>query len=165
MAARTLVRARRRDSRGSNAVEFALVVPLLLALLFGIVTAGFAFSQRISLNESVREGARYGATSLESTTWATTVEQRTRQLATGDLTLGQVCVQLLKGPTQSVVRSTPCTVPAPATPSQITAGMAATDCLVKVWAEREAPLVAAPLWAGSITLKPVAFQRYERTCP
>ena len=64
MAARTLVRARRRDSRGSNAVEFALVVPLLLALLFGIVTAGFAFSQRISLNESVREGARYGATSL-----------------------------------------------------------------------------------------------------
>lgn len=51
-------RLRRTDDRGASAVEFALVVPLLLVLLFGIINFGVLFSQQLTMNNSVREGAR-----------------------------------------------------------------------------------------------------------
>jgi Flp pilus assembly protein TadG len=43
---------------GASAVEFALVVPVLVLLVFGIINFGFLFSQQSSLNNGVREGAR-----------------------------------------------------------------------------------------------------------
>jgi Flp pilus assembly protein TadG len=48
----------RDDDSGASAVEFALVVPILLLLVFGIVNFGILFSQQITLNNGVREGAR-----------------------------------------------------------------------------------------------------------
>jgi Flp pilus assembly protein TadG len=47
----------RRDD-GAAAVEFALVVPLLILLVFGIINFGVLFSQQLTLNNAVREGAR-----------------------------------------------------------------------------------------------------------
>lgn len=47
---------------GSNAVEFALVLPVLAMLLFGILTGGLALNQQQQLSHAAREGARYGAT-------------------------------------------------------------------------------------------------------
>lgn len=55
-------RARRMDADGSNAVEFALVLPVLAMLLFGILTGGLALNQQQQLSHAAREGARYGAT-------------------------------------------------------------------------------------------------------
>jgi Flp pilus assembly protein TadG len=50
--------ARGRDDTGASAVEFALLAPLLFLLLFGIINFGFLFAQQLSLNNSVRQGAR-----------------------------------------------------------------------------------------------------------
>jgi hypothetical protein len=53
--------ARSRPSprdRGAAAVEFALVVPLLLALMFGIVDYGLWFGDSLNARQGVDEGAR-----------------------------------------------------------------------------------------------------------
>lgn len=39
-------------------MEFALIVPLLLLVVFGIINFGILFSQQLTLNNGVREGAR-----------------------------------------------------------------------------------------------------------
>jgi Flp pilus assembly protein TadG len=47
-----------RGDSGASAVEFALVVPLLLLIVFGIINFGIIFSQQLTINNAVREGAR-----------------------------------------------------------------------------------------------------------
>jgi TadE-like protein len=46
--------------RGAAAVEFALVVPVLLMILFGIMDYGLLFSNSLSVKQGVREAARQG---------------------------------------------------------------------------------------------------------
>lgn len=56
-----LVRAadrRARSSRGTTAVEFAIVVPLLLLILLGLIDFGRLLFVQVSLNAASREGAR-----------------------------------------------------------------------------------------------------------
>ena len=48
----------RADDRGAAAVEFALVLPLLLILIFGIIDFGRLLNAKITLTEAAREGAR-----------------------------------------------------------------------------------------------------------
>lgn len=52
---------RRQDctDRGAAAVEFALVVPILILVMIGIVNFGFVLAQQISLNNAARQAARY----------------------------------------------------------------------------------------------------------
>jgi len=50
--------SRPREDRGASAVEFALVVPLLLAVLFSIIDLGFAINRYTILNNAAREGVR-----------------------------------------------------------------------------------------------------------
>ena len=52
-----------RDERGVTAVEFAIIVPLLMMVLFGIMGFGFAMAQSASLASGAREGARLGGVS------------------------------------------------------------------------------------------------------
>jgi Flp pilus assembly protein TadG len=49
---------RSRGEEGQALVEFALVVPILLLILFGIVQFGIAFRDSIALTDAVRTGAR-----------------------------------------------------------------------------------------------------------
>ena len=51
-----------RDESGANAVEFALVLPILLILLFGTITGGVLYNQQHTLTQAAREGARFAAT-------------------------------------------------------------------------------------------------------
>lgn len=49
-----------RDERGVAAVEFALLLPVLIMLLFGIIEFGLALSRQQVLNTASHEGARLG---------------------------------------------------------------------------------------------------------
>jgi hypothetical protein len=52
---------RKRGDDGAAAVEFALIgCFVLIPLMFGILTFGLAFAQKLALGNAAREGARYG---------------------------------------------------------------------------------------------------------
>ncbi len=48
-----------KRENGQSAVEFALVLPILLILLCGIIDFGWVYYNQITLNNAAREGARY----------------------------------------------------------------------------------------------------------
>ncbi len=52
---------KRDDERGAAAVEFALVVPLLLMLVFGIVDFGYMINRASIVNNAARDAAREGS--------------------------------------------------------------------------------------------------------
>jgi hypothetical protein len=47
--------------RAQSMVEFALIVPLLLILMFGVIELGIMFSIYVGMTNSAREAARAGA--------------------------------------------------------------------------------------------------------
>jgi Flp pilus assembly protein TadG len=49
---------RRRRSRGQAMVEFTLILPLLLILIFGIYQFGQAYAEYIQVTNAARDGAR-----------------------------------------------------------------------------------------------------------
>lgn len=51
-------RARRSDDRGAAAVEFGLLLPLLMLILGGLIDLGFYFNAQISATHAAREGVR-----------------------------------------------------------------------------------------------------------
>lgn len=55
---RGLLPRRGRGERGAAAVEFALVLPVLILLLFGIIEFGRAYNAKVELTGAAREGAR-----------------------------------------------------------------------------------------------------------
>ena len=51
----------RRHHSGQSMVEFALILPLLIAFLFGIIELGILFSVYVGMTNSAREAARAGS--------------------------------------------------------------------------------------------------------
>ncbi len=54
-----------RDEQGAAAVEFALLLPLLVLLLFGMIEFGFAFNTRIQATNAAREAARLAVVGVD----------------------------------------------------------------------------------------------------
>lgn len=52
---------RLRKRRGQALVEFALVVPILIAFLGGLVAVGWLYNHQMILTNATREGARLGS--------------------------------------------------------------------------------------------------------
>lgn len=83
----------RRD-RGAAAVEFALVVPILIALTFGVIAFGHAFHTQTMLDNAARDGVRVFALS-DSSTAAADARAAAKASAAPTMTLsdGQIAVQ------------------------------------------------------------------------
>jgi len=56
---------RRKRQEGQAMVEFALVLPILILLVCGIIDFGWIFGNQIIANNAVREAARYTAIHYE----------------------------------------------------------------------------------------------------
>jgi Flp pilus assembly protein TadG len=159
-------RARCSRERGAVAVEFALVLPLLMALLVGIITAGLGYNNVLGVADGVREGARFGATTLVGGSWGSTVKTQTIALTTLNVSghpvvvsTNMVCAQLVKAPA-TVVSSSSCslTTAAPATPAGVLDG----TCLVKVWAEIPVDINFVLLGHATPIVKRQSVALYER---
>jgi len=50
-----------RQEHGGIAVEFAIILPVLMLLVFGIIDFGHAWYMRHLMSDASREGARYGS--------------------------------------------------------------------------------------------------------
>ena len=56
----------RRDQEGAAAVEFALLLPLLVLLLFGMIEFGLAFNTRIQATNAAREAVRRAVVGVDN---------------------------------------------------------------------------------------------------
>jgi len=66
-----------KGERGQAMVEFAMIVPIFLLLVFAIVDFGMGLYSWITVTNAAREGARIGAVGADSTT----ITQRVRDTA------------------------------------------------------------------------------------
>lgn len=64
-------------------VEFALVVPILCVVLFGILQFGAVYNDYVTLTDSTRVGARKAATSRHEANPAAAAEDAARRSAIG----------------------------------------------------------------------------------
>jgi Flp pilus assembly protein TadG len=69
---------RRKREQGQTMTEFALVLPLLALLLFGVIQFGIVFHQYVTLTDAVRAGARQGAVGRHVSDPSAEVEDRVR---------------------------------------------------------------------------------------
>jgi Flp pilus assembly protein TadG len=79
-------RIRLRNSDGQSVVEFALVLPILALVLFGIIQFGIVFNNYIDLTDAVRAGARKAAVSARTVN-PTAVATQAVVNSAGDITI------------------------------------------------------------------------------
>ena len=78
------VRADLRE-RGQAMVEFAMLLPVLFLVVFGLIAFGHAFGKQLDLKSATRDGARRAAVSMDRTDPV----RLTRQTVYDNLTLTQ----------------------------------------------------------------------------
>lgn len=59
---RAMLRRLRRRDRGQTLAEFAMVLPILAILIFGLVDTARLYQSWVTMQHAAREGARYGVT-------------------------------------------------------------------------------------------------------
>lgn len=69
-----------RDQRGAAALEFALIVPILISLVFGIADFGWAINRDTLVNNAAREGAREGSLNPDEAAIMLTVRESLAQV-------------------------------------------------------------------------------------
>lgn len=165
----------KRSDRGAALVEFAVLAPLLLMLLFGIVSAGIAFNESLTLTHAAREAGRSAATLPVSNfadldAWLGAVSTRIVDDADGSLDNG------VPGRTICVAYVHPDgTLPTDVTKRQITtpAGPQATELLpcfadgrpnderrVQITVARDSE-ISVILFSVDVTLDSQAVSRFE----
>ncbi len=70
-----------KNEKGASAVEFALILPILVILVFGIVQFGIAYNNYIALTHAAREGARLAAVNMDEILGIEEFENRIKESA------------------------------------------------------------------------------------
>jgi Flp pilus assembly protein TadG len=104
----------KRDERGAAAVEFAILLPLLLLLVFGIVEFSILYNHKQGLHAAAREGARVAALPTSSTS---DIEDRVRDALEG----------VLDDPSAATITVTPSNCDSKPSGTAIKVNVAATD--------------------------------------
>lgn len=81
-------RVRAGREAGAAAIEMALVLPILLVLVFGIVDFGRAYNAKVSLTQAAREGARVRSLGGDAAATTTRVQQAAGFLPAADVSVG-----------------------------------------------------------------------------
>ncbi|HHX50646.1 MAG TPA: pilus assembly protein [Clostridia bacterium] len=75
------------DKKGQSLVELALVLPILLMLLLGIVEFGRIYGAYLTISHAAREGARHAAVGGNELSVIETVQRRAAGLEPGSLNI------------------------------------------------------------------------------
>ncbi len=67
MSVFSFLKQRSHDDRGAIAAEFALMLPLLLLLVFGMLQLGLTYQRQEAVHAAAREGARVASLPTSST--------------------------------------------------------------------------------------------------
>lgn len=158
---------RPRSETGASAVEFALVFPFLMLVLFGMITTGFTYSDHLSITNAVREGSRFSAAvDYTQAGWATSVRDRVKQVyfnAGNSVTDAQICVKIVDSTGGTPTGASPWSGANCGTEPARPTSMATGSCVTKVWVKKPADieLIIAPTLNFNIGATSVSY--YGRT--
>jgi hypothetical protein len=150
-------------------VEFALVLPVFMMVLLGMMTGGLAYSRKLSVSGAAREGARYGATlpitaSLPTDAWLTKVATVTVSSGEGELASdkpGQsVCIAYVPGAGSPRRRDQVGTAVSFTDAPCIANDGRAGESRVQVVTKRSSKLEAL-VWSRDLSLSAQAVARFE----
>ena len=164
---------RRTSESGSTAVEFALVLPLLVMLLMGVITGALAYGDHLAVQNAVREGSRLGSaidySAAGPSVWATSVRDRVRQVyfnSGSTLTNNQICVKLYSfDASGNATAVTGASWDGGSCGTEPTAPTAPGDktCAIKVWAAKSGSVTLGLFPSIPYTLRAQAVDYYGRT--
>ncbi len=85
-------RASRRPRRAVALIEFALVVPIIIAILMGILEMGWLVKNQLSLSNATRDAARYAALGNTASTTRTRLKNAVAEM-NPKITDGQIILE------------------------------------------------------------------------
>jgi Flp pilus assembly protein TadG len=103
-----------KGERGAAAVEFAIILPLLIMMLFGIVQFAIVYNHQQGLHAAAREGARIAAL---PTTTKTDIQDRVKDALSGVLSSSDIAAATI---TISPAGNQPCDLQPSGTPVVVT---------------------------------------------
>ena len=107
------IRAILKKKRGQAIVEFALILPVFILILLGIMEFGLVFHQYLVVTAASREGARVAALGGSDAETLTMVSTSAVSINAGQLTTTITPANRVKGQTVSVQVTNPVTIRAP----------------------------------------------------
>lgn len=73
---------------GQAVVEFAIILPILMLLICGVIECGWLFSAKLATNNCAREGARYAAVNCYYATYFSKTSDRVTSIAPSSIKEG-----------------------------------------------------------------------------
>lgn len=70
-----------KKESGQAMVEFALILPIFIFILFGVIEFGWIFSNQISVTSAAREGAREGIICASESDFTSRVKSKVQSSA------------------------------------------------------------------------------------